>query len=44
MRTRQPLGRMGQPDEIAAAVMYLCSDEARLVNGACLFVDGGFSV
>jgi NAD(P)-dependent dehydrogenase (short-subunit alcohol dehydrogenase family) len=35
---------MGQPDEIASAVMYLCSDEARLVNGACLFVDGGFSV
>ena len=44
MRTRQPLGRMGRPDEIAAAVMYLCSDEARLVNGACLFVDGGYSL
>jgi NAD(P)-dependent dehydrogenase (short-subunit alcohol dehydrogenase family) len=44
MRTRQPLGRMGHPEEIAAAIMYLCSDEARLVNGACLFVDGGFSV
>jgi meso-butanediol dehydrogenase / (S,S)-butanediol dehydrogenase / diacetyl reductase len=44
MRTRQPLGRMGQPEEIAAAVMYLCSDEASLVNGACLFVDGGYSL
>lgn len=44
MRTRQPLGRMGHPEEIAAAIMYLCSDEARLVNGACIFVDGGFSV
>ena len=44
MRTRQPLGRMGHPEEIAAAIMYLCSDEARLVNGTCLFVDGGFSV
>lgn len=39
---REPIGRMGQPDEIAAAVVWLCSDEASFVVGSVLPVDGGF--
>ncbi|MGD9980806.1 MAG: SDR family oxidoreductase [Hyphomonadaceae bacterium] len=38
-----PLGRIGQPDEIAAAALYLLSDESRFVTGAELKVDGGIS-
>ncbi|CAG9182876.1 SDR family NAD(P)-dependent oxidoreductase [Cupriavidus pampae] len=36
-----PLGRVGEPDEIAAAALFLASDEASFVNGVELFVDGG---
>jgi len=39
-----PLGRMGEPDEIAHAVRYLVSDEAGYVTGAVLPVDGGFAM
>jgi NAD(P)-dependent dehydrogenase (short-subunit alcohol dehydrogenase family) len=38
-----PLGRRGTPDEIAKAVVFLASDDARYVTGAELFVDGGFA-
>jgi NAD(P)-dependent dehydrogenase (short-subunit alcohol dehydrogenase family) len=38
----QPIGRLGRPDEIAAAVLWLCSPAASFVAGAALPVDGGF--
>jgi NAD(P)-dependent dehydrogenase (short-subunit alcohol dehydrogenase family) len=40
---RYPLGRFGQPEEIAAAILYLASDEAAFVTGVALPVDGGFT-
>lgn len=36
-----PLGRVGKPEEVAAAVSFLCSDEAGYIQGASLVVDGG---
>lgn len=38
-----PLGRLGAPDEIAKAVVFLASDDASFVTGAELFVDGSFA-
>ena len=38
-----PLGRMGQPEEVAALVLYLCSDEAGFVTGVAYPIDGGRS-
>jgi len=42
IESRHPQGRLGQPDEIADAVLWLCSDAARFVNGHALAVDGGY--
>jgi NAD(P)-dependent dehydrogenase (short-subunit alcohol dehydrogenase family) len=39
---QQPIGRMGKPEEIAAAVLWLCSPASSLVIGVALPVDGGF--
>jgi NAD(P)-dependent dehydrogenase (short-subunit alcohol dehydrogenase family) len=36
----EPMGRMGKPEEIAAAVVWLCSDAASFVTGHALAVDG----
>src|SRR5580700_8692840 len=38
----QPIGRMGKPEEIAALVLYLCSDEASFITGSDIPIDGGF--
>jgi NAD(P)-dependent dehydrogenase (short-subunit alcohol dehydrogenase family) len=38
----EPVGRMGLPEEVAAAVLYLCSDEASFVTGIAMPLDGGF--
>ena len=37
------VGRMGRPDEIAAAALYLASDESSFVTGSALMIDGGWS-
>jgi NAD(P)-dependent dehydrogenase (short-subunit alcohol dehydrogenase family) len=40
---RYPLGRFGQPEEIASAILFLASDEAAFVTGVALPVDGGYT-
>ena len=40
--TQEPIGRMGQPEEVASAVTWLCSDDASFVTGDSLAVDGGW--
>jgi 3-oxoacyl-[acyl-carrier protein] reductase len=39
-----PAGRMGEPDEFAAVVTFLCSEPAGYVTGQTIAVDGGFSI
>lgn len=41
LASQVPMGRVGEPDEIAAAALFLASDDASFVNGIELFVDGG---
>jgi len=43
-RTRTPAGRIVEPDDVAAAVAYLCSPDAEMVRGQTLIVDGGYSL
>lgn len=43
LRARQPLGRLGTPEEIAEAVVYLASDRAGFVTGSVLTIDGGLT-
>ncbi|MGB5368999.1 MAG: SDR family oxidoreductase, partial [Flavobacteriaceae bacterium] len=38
----QPIGRMGEPNEIADLAIYLCSDEASFITGTDFPIDGGF--
>jgi NAD(P)-dependent dehydrogenase (short-subunit alcohol dehydrogenase family) len=41
MERSAPIGRLGDPNEIAAAVVWLCTDDASFVVGHALAVDGG---
>jgi 3-oxoacyl-[acyl-carrier protein] reductase len=44
MLTNTPLGRLGEPADVAGAVRFLCSDEAAFVTGEVLLVDGGLGM
>ncbi len=44
IQTTVPMRRFGTPDQIADAVLFLCSDRAKFITGACLVVDGGQTV
>ncbi len=43
LRARQPVGRLGKPEEVASAIRYLASDEAAFVTGTLLTIDGGWT-
>jgi len=43
LRARQPIGRLGRPEEIASMVRYLASDEAAFINGSLFAIDGGWT-
>ena len=43
LRARQPVGRLGLPEEVASAIRYLASDEAAFVSGSLLTIDGGWT-
>ncbi len=42
-KARQPMGRIGQPEEIAALAVYLASDESAYTTGAAIVIDGGWT-
>ena len=44
MLTNTPLGRLGDPEDVAGAVRFLCSDESSFITGAVLLVDGGLGM
>ncbi|MCL2738662.1 MAG: 3-oxoacyl-ACP reductase FabG [Bacteroidales bacterium] len=44
MKAKIPTARLGLPEEIASAYLFLASDEAAYINGACLSVDGGMTI
>ena len=41
---RQPMGRIGEAQEIADLVVYLASDESRYMTGQCVAIDGGMTL
>jgi len=43
LRARQPIGRLGHPEEIASMVRYLASDEASFITGSVFTIDGGWT-
>jgi 2-keto-3-deoxy-L-fuconate dehydrogenase len=43
LNARQPIGRLGKPEEIAHMAVYLCTKEAEFVNGSVISIDGGWT-
>jgi NAD(P)-dependent dehydrogenase (short-subunit alcohol dehydrogenase family) len=43
LKDYHPVGRIGSPNEVARAAVWLCSNESSFTNGACVLVDGGIS-
>ena len=43
LHARQPVGRMGRPEEIASLALYLASDEAAFTHGSVIAIDGGWT-
>ncbi|WP_425385655.1 SDR family oxidoreductase [Streptomyces marokkonensis] len=43
MASQVPLGRLGRPDEIAAAVAFLASEQSSFITGTSLYADGGLN-
>jgi len=43
MGEKHPIGHAGEPEDVAAAILFLASDEARFITGAALAVDGGYT-
>jgi NAD(P)-dependent dehydrogenase (short-subunit alcohol dehydrogenase family) len=44
VRARIPLGEVGEPEDVAAAVVFLASDAARMITGETLMIDGGWTI
>ncbi len=44
MLQNTPLGRLGDPEDVAGAVRFLCSDEASFITGEVILVDGGLGM
>ena len=43
MKQRQPIGRMGLPEEVAGLAVYLASDESSFMTGSNVVIDGGLT-
>ncbi len=43
-KAQHPVGRVGTPDDIAQAALFLCSDKAGFITGQSLTIDGGMTV
>ncbi len=43
LKARQPIGRLGTPEDVASLVRYLCSEEAAFMTGSILNLDGGWT-
>jgi 3-oxoacyl-[acyl-carrier protein] reductase len=44
MKEKVPLGRLGEPREVAQLFLFLASDESNYINGAVISIDGGITV